>query len=73
MAYADLSPQAKEGLVFYSNLHNLADGKEALDYFGELQGRAQYEIKMDIRRAKRIATLEKTANAALAAQVDALA
>ena len=99
MAYADLSQQAKEGLVYGANKLNAedkekrgatmpnpadptgpqiprpdlyADGKALMDWHAEGEGCRWYELKQAIRREKRIAALEKPANAVLAAQVDAL-
>ena len=48
------------------------DGKAYMDFEAEIVGCRWYETKMEIKKAKRIATLDKPANAALAAQVDAL-
>ena len=93
MAYADLSSQAKEGLVYGANKLNAedkekrgamlpdgvtprpdlyADGKALMDWHAEQEGCRWYELKMATKREKRIAALEKPANSALAAQVDAL-
>jgi hypothetical protein len=47
-------------------------GRAYMDFGAEVDGCKWYETKQETRRLKRIAALEKPANSALAAQVDAL-
>ena len=97
MAFAELTPQAQEGLNYGANQLNAEDkarkgatmpdpanptgppiprpdlylnGRALMDWHGEVEGAKWYEIKMAKLQAKRLAKLN--ANAALAAQVDAL-
>ena len=48
------------------------NGRALMDFYGEAEGARWYELKVAAKREKRLAALENPANAALAAQVDAL-
>ena len=80
MAFTDLSASAQEGLAYLANTVLKGDGtplyanaRAVADAVAEREGAAAYEQKLAMIRARRQAKLEKPANAALAAQVDAAA
>ena len=80
MAWNDLAPKVQEGLNFRANRikdangnQQFATGKEYMDFIATTNGLEAYAEKQAVIAARRIRLLEKEANAALAAQVDALA
>lgn len=79
MAFNDLTPQAQEGLEYAANQNKRPDGtpyyatgRLFADAQMETIGQDWYARKVAARRERRAAKLEDPANAALAAQVDAL-
>lgn len=79
MAFNDLTAAAQEGLNYLADINKRPDGTPIYatgrlyaDAQMETLGQAGFIQKIEARRAKRAATLEKAENAAIAAQVDAL-
>jgi hypothetical protein len=79
MAWADLSAQAQDGLTYAATTiknpdgtPKYANGKAYMDFIAEVNGQEFYTRKIAERDAKRLKKLTAEANAALAAQVDAL-
>jgi len=79
MAWADLSQAAQEGLNYCASVMKNPDGtpmyatgRAYMDFIAETNGMEWLGRKLAAKRAERLAKLEAAANAAIAAQVDAL-